>query len=98
MQSGKIVSEKLLDDILVKRVKKAGGRALKRECPSFTGMPDRDIFLPDAVFCMVEIKTTGKKLSPRQEVVIPWLRSLGFIVFVVDTREGLDEVFKYLKI
>lgn len=85
-----IESEKYLERKLTARVKQLGGKALKFWCLSFTGMPDRMILLPGGRIRFAEIKSTGKGLKPRQQIVIPWLRSLGFTVAVIDTLEVLN--------
>lgn len=41
----------------------------------------------------VELKSTGRKPSKIQEVVIGWLRDMGFQVFIIDRQEQLDEFF-----
>lgn len=92
----KVLSEKLIDDRVVRVVKAKGGIALKLICLTFTGLPDRTILLPGGRMCFAELKTTGKKLSPRQEVVIPWLRKLGFTVFVIDSEATYNEFINYL--
>jgi hypothetical protein len=85
------MNEKLIEKKLREGVKKLKGEALKFFCMSFTGMPDRIVLMPGGRVWFVELKSTGKKPSPRQEFVIGWLRKLGFQVFVIDTQEGLDE-------
>jgi len=94
--SRKILSEKLLDDRVVRTAKNAGGIALKLLCLMFTGWPDRTVLLPGGRICFAEIKTTGKKLSPRQEIVISWLRTLGFTVFVVDDDNSYNEFVNWV--
>jgi hypothetical protein len=86
--------EKTLERKLYAGMKSRGGKALKFYCLSFTGMPDRICLAPRGRVWFVELKSTGKKPSPRQNIVINWLRSLGFPVFVIDRQEYLDEFFK----
>jgi hypothetical protein len=85
--------EKTLERKLYSGMKARGGKALKFYCLSFTGMPDRICLAPGARIWFVELKSTGKKPSKIQEVVIRWLRSLGFQVFVIDRQAQLDEFF-----
>lgn len=92
-----MASEKLLDDKLCRGVKSLGGMALKMTCLTFTGIPDRTCLLPGGRVYFVELKTTGRKLSPRQEIVVPWLRKLGFEVWVIDTVEQLTEFIDKVK-
>ena len=91
------MTEKLIDDKLVRGVKELGGIALKLICLSFTGLPDRTCLLPGGIVVFAELKTTGKGLSPRQKIVIPQLRKLGFTVYVIDDQAGLDTFFNDIK-
>jgi hypothetical protein len=74
-----------------------GGQALKFSSPSFTGMPDRLCLMPGGKIWFVELKSTGKKPSPRQHVVHDWLQKLGFQVFVIDSEEKLQEFFSHVE-
>lgn len=91
LKTDTMLSEKLLDDRIVKLVKSLGGSAMKLTSLSFTGMPDRTVLLPGGNICFVEVKSTGKKPSKRQEIVIGWLRGLGFKVFVVSDQDSYDD-------
>ena len=88
--------EKQIENKLASEVKKAGGIALKFVSPSFNGMPDRLVLLPDGHIAFVELKAPGKKPRPLQLVRHRLLRSLGFRVYVIDSVEQiggmLDEV------
>lgn len=48
--------EKTIEQELVNQVKKRGGICPKWVSPSFAGVPDRLVFLPDEKFGMVEVK------------------------------------------
>jgi hypothetical protein len=76
--------EKQIENKLTMAVKKNGGIALKLVCPSFAGMPDRLILLPDGHVGFVELKAPGKKPRPLQLARHRLLRELGFKVYVVD--------------
>lgn len=90
------MNEKLIEKKLREGVKKLKGEALKFFCMSFTGMPDRIVLMPGGRFWFVELKSTGKKPTPRQAVVHDWLRRLGFQVYVIDTQELLDGFLKLI--
>lgn len=90
------MNEKLIERNLRKGVKAKGGEALKLLSPYFTGLPDRIVLMPRGRIRFAEIKTTGKKLSPRQVIVIDWLRKMGFDVSVIDTEELLNEFLNEL--
>lgn len=88
--------EKQIENKLASEVKKAGGIALKFMSPSFDGMPDRLVLIPDGHIAFVELKAPGKKPRPLQLARHRLLRSLGFQVYVIDSVEQiggmLDEV------
>ena len=58
--------EKDIEKKLSLMVKKAGGIAVKFVSPSFDGMPDRLVLLPDGVIAFVELKAPGKAPRPLQ--------------------------------
>lgn len=88
--------EKQIENKLATEAKKLGGIALKFVSPSFDGMPDRLVLIPDGHIAFVELKTPGKKPRPLQLSRHRLLRSLGFRVYVIDSVEQiggmLDEV------
>ena len=51
--------EKTIERKLTVAVKKAGGIAVKFVSPSFDGMPDRLVLLPDGLIAFVELKAPG---------------------------------------
>ena len=81
--------EKQIENKLASEVKKAGGIALKFVSPSFDGMPDRLVLLPDGHIAFVELKAPGKKPRPLQLARHRLLRSLGFRVYVIDSVEQI---------
>ena len=85
-----IESEKVLEKYLVSEVKSLGGWAVKLLSGLVTGLPDRLILLPGGVVAFVELKTTGKKATPRQLIVHRRLMALGFRVEVLDSKEGIN--------
>ena len=52
--------EKTIEKKLTTAVKKAGGIAPKFVSPSFAGMPDRLILLPNGKFAFAELKAPGE--------------------------------------
>ena len=71
--------EKTIEKKLTTAVKKAGGIAPKFVSPSFAGMPDRLILLPDGKFAFAELKAPGESPRPLQKARHRRLRSLGFV-------------------
>ena len=88
--------EKQIENKLATEAKKLGGIAVKFVSPSFDGMPDRLVLIPDGHIAFVELKAPGKKPRPLQLARHRLLRSLGFRVYVIDSVEQiggmLDEV------
>lgn len=92
--------EKSIEQKLTLMVKKQGGICPKLVSPSFDGMPDRLVLLPDGLIAFVELKAPGKRPRPLQEARHRLLRSLGFRVYVIENPEQiggmLDEITNYL--
>lgn len=84
-------SEKLIERKLVDAVRAKGGICVKFYSAYQRGVPDRIVLMPQGRVYFVELKSTGKKPTKLQELFIGKLRSLGFIVEVIDTIEKLTE-------
>ena len=89
--------EKTIERKLTVAVKKAGGIAVKFVSPSFAGMPDRLVLLPDGRIAFVELKAPGKRPRPLQEARHRLLRSLGFKVYVIDKPEQIGGMLDELQ-
>ena len=89
--------EKTIEHKLTVAVKKAGGIAVKFVSPSFDGMPDRLVLLPDGRIAFVELKAPGKRPRPLQEARHRLLRSLGFRVYVIDKPEQIGGMLDELQ-
>lgn len=85
------MNEKLIERKLREEVRRRGGLALKFASPYHRGVPDRIVLMPGGRVAFAEIKTTGMRPTPLQEVAIEKLRQLGFVAVVVDSQKGLDE-------
>ena len=88
-----IESEKNLERKLVKEVESLGGWCIKFVCLHIIGLPDRICLLPEGVLVFVEVKTTKKKPRKIQLKVHQKLTNLGFRVEVVDSSEGIKNLF-----
>ncbi len=84
-------SEKHLEQILTKEVKKLGGLALKFVSPGVAGVPDRIVLLPNGKIVFVELKAPGKKMRPLQIKRKEQLESLGFLVYCIDSLNGIED-------
>lgn len=81
--------ERDIEKKLVTAVKKAGGLALKFVSPSFAGVPDRLILMPEGRACFVELKRPGEKMRPLQLKRKEMLEDLGFKVYCIDSVEKI---------
>lgn len=88
------LSEKQIEQKLVAEVRRRGGMALKFVSPSYSGMPDRLILLPDGKVAFVEVKAPGKKTRSLQVKRHATLRKLGFQVFVLDAASDIPVILK----
>ena len=90
------MKEKQIESRLTAEVKKRGGIAVKFVSPSFAGMPDRLVLLPDGHVAFAELKAPGRKPCPLQLARHRLLKTLGFRVYVIDNAEQiggiLDEI------
>ena len=87
-------NERQIEQRLVTKTRKRGGMALKFVSPSFAGMPDRLILLPDGKMAFVEVKAPGQKPRPLQVKRHAMLRKLGFKVFVLDAASDIPMMLK----
>lgn len=86
--------EKEIEAVLVREVKRMGGRAYKWTSPGNDGVPDRIVILPNQSPIFVELKTDKGKLSALQQVQTKRLQELGQTVRVL---YGLKEVQAFLE-
>ena len=90
-------SEKTVERFLNAEVKKLGGWSIKILSTLISGLPDRLILLPMGRIYFVELKSEGKKPSPIQSLVHNKLRSLGFTVLVIDTKEKVNNFINTIR-
>lgn len=84
--------KKTIEQELVNQVKKRGGICPKWVSPSFAGVPDRLVFLPDGKFGMVEVKRPKGKPRVLQMSRHKLLNKLGFTVYVLDSLEQIGGI------
>lgn len=93
-----IVSEKYLERTLSEKLNKCGyAWSIKLLSTFVRGLPDRLILCKGGYVCFAEIKTTGKKPTAIQKFIHEQLNKLGFTVFIVDTKESMNEVLEHVK-
>ncbi len=86
------MSEKQIEQRLVKAVKEQGGIAPKWVSPGTDGMPDRLLLLPGGRAAFVEVKAPGRTLRPLQAYRKKQLEALGFAVFVLNDPKQVKEI------
>ncbi len=91
------MTEKNIEQKLVKAVKKRGGMALKFVSPGLDGVPDRIVLLPMGRMAFVELKAPGKKMRPLQVRRKRQLEGLGFLVYCVDRVEEIGGMLDEIK-
>jgi hypothetical protein len=84
--------EKEVESYLIRRVKKLGGVAEKFTSPGRRSVPDRLVTFPGGRVCFVEVKATGCKVTDNQARDHERRRKMGFVVFVVDSKEAVDRI------
>ena len=83
--------EVALEQYAVRKIKNAGGWALKLVCPGVTGVPDRLVLFPGGRVSFIEFKNQNAgRLSPRQIKVQAKLKELGFEVWVIDSKKVFE--------
>ncbi|HEL1640880.1 TPA: VRR-NUC domain-containing protein [Streptococcus suis] len=90
--------EKYVEQALVKSVKVRGGICPKWVSPSFSGVPDRLVFLPKGKFGLVEVKAPDQKPRKLQVSRYKLFERLGFKVYVIDRIEMIGEVLDEIDI
>jgi hypothetical protein len=86
------MTEKELEQRLVREVKKRGGRAYKFISPGINGVPDRLVLMPEAKMGFVEVKAPGRNMRPNQIKRKGELEELGFLVYCLDNPEDIGGV------
>ncbi|MDE9432756.1 VRR-NUC domain-containing protein [Xenorhabdus bovienii] len=80
------IRESVIENHLVKEIKKAGGIAYKFVSPGRRSVPDRICVLPGGRVVFVECKAPGEKPRPDQLREHEKLRALGCEVVVLDSK------------
>lgn len=88
------MTEKEIENYLVSKIKNKKGTAYKFTSPGNSGVPDRLCLLPNGKIFFVELKSPGKKPRALQVNQITKITKLGQRVYVVDSKEKVDEVLE----
>ena len=83
--------EKVVEEYLREQVKAHSGKAYKFTSPGNAGVPDRLVLFPGGRAAFVELKAPGKKPTLLQQAQIKKISSMGFPVFVIDSKPEVDK-------
>lgn len=89
-----VYTEKCLEQILCKQIRKHGGLPLKFVSPGMAGVPDRIVLMPKGKVVFVELKAPGKKMRTLQLKRKEQLETLGFKVYLIDSIQGINELIE----
>ena len=88
------MSEKEIENYLVKKIKNKKGVAYKFTSPGNSGVPDSLCLLPNGKIFFIELKSPGKKPRALQVNQITKITKLGQRVYVVDSKEMVDRALE----
>ena len=89
-------TEKQVEAYLKKRVEELGGICYKFVSPGRAAVPDRIcVFMNQIEF--VECKGEAGKLSSKQRREFERLHDLGAQVYVIHSKDSVDDLLKYLR-
>ena len=88
--------EREIEAYFVKREKEAGGLQRKFVSPGHRGVPDRIVGFKYERFAFVELKATGEVPRPDQSREHLKWAALGFDVFILDSKERVDDFIAYM--
>ncbi len=91
------MSEKQIEQALIRQVTKCGGLCLKWVSPGWDGVPDRICLFDDGKIGFVEVKRKGLKPRRLQIIRHEQLRQLGFKVFVLDDLDDIPGIIDEIK-
>lgn len=89
------MSEAIIEQYLFDKVKAAGGQCYKFSASITNGVPDRIVILNKTVF--VELKAPGEKPRKLQEVRHQEIRNSGGEVYVIDSKQQVNDLVDKLK-
>lgn len=92
-----IINEKKLEKMLTEKLHSLGVWCEKYTNPFKAGYPDRLCITKGGNVFWVEVKTPGEKLRKLQMIRKAELKAIGSPVFVVDSKESLEEVLSFAR-
>ena len=91
-------SEAQIERYLFNEIRKLKGIAYKFTSPGHAGVPDRIILLPNGITVFVELKKETGRLSALQIETIKSLQNNNIEVYVLYSKEEVDDFIKFIKI
>lgn len=91
------MKEFVIENYLVKQVKKMGGECIKMNPHNVRGLPDRGCFFPKGLVVMVECKAPGKKPRANQVYWLERFKKLSLNAIFIDSRPRVDAFIKWVK-
>ena len=88
------MSEKDIEQYLVKKVRQCGGKAYKFVSPGNAGVPDRLVIFPNGEVIFVELKSPEKVPTVLQTTKHKELRKLNQKVLVIDNKQLIEDLIK----
>ena len=84
--------EKVIEQKLASKVKKRGCFCPMWVSPSFSGVPDGLVFLPNGKFGLVEVKAPNQHPRALQVSRHKLFERLGFRVYVLDNKKDIEGI------
>lgn len=90
--------EKIIEQYLIREVKKIGGLPYKFKSPQKRSVPDRLCIFNENIIAFVEVKATGKHPTEAQYREIDRLEYKEQWVLWVNSKSGVDNFIKKVKV
>ena len=91
------MKEVVIENYLVKEVKKIKGFCIKMNPHNERGLPDRGCFFPKGLTVMVECKAPGKKPRANQRHWLQEFQKRGYEAIYIDSRPRVDAFITWVK-
>lgn len=87
------MTEKQIEQYFIEKARYYDGEAFKLVIQGGKFFPDRTLFIFNKIF-FVEFKTISGVISQGQRIKFKYLEKLGHPVYIIKSREQVDEFFK----
>jgi hypothetical protein len=91
-----MISETVIENYLVKKVKEMGGIAYKFVSPGNAGVPDRLCLFPTGYVVFVELKRPDGTVSARQLKQIKRIKDVSCHCVVINSRPKIDSLLNHV--